>query len=237
MSAVDAPAASYAVPAISVLPDGLPEIGVAGHVRLAFTAHGGMTMELATRIVDVQVASPRPGVRGIAEVTVPDLSFLPLRVERDREHTLVWGDPQGQMEVPVMLGATNIEGTWLLEVSGPALLVQRRRFYRLDLQGAAWISRRGTHGPLGAPVDGQVVDVSEGGVQIACPVDVDFGLLSPVHIAVDVPGATFSADGVVVRRETLGSAVTLSVRFDDPEAHGDEVRKAIFAEQLRRRRS
>lgn len=102
--------------------------------------------------------------------------------------------------------------------------------------------------PLAAPVEllwdgpdepchlaGVLVDISEGGLLAAVRGEPpEAGTAVEVRLVLD--GRELSAAAVVVRRATLASGrPAVAVAFDDPDEHGDRIRRVVF--ELERRRA
>lgn len=167
-------------------------------------------------------------------ITAVDLSFLPAPLDTTVEHALIWGTQGGQMEMPVLV--PDVEGErWALQVTGPPRRVQRRQFVRVEVKLATTIAMFSSGQPQ--QWEGTIVDLGEGGVR--CVVDAEPpppGSRIAIIFSAD-DSSVLECAGVVVRHLTAdpeGSGETaLAVRFDDPEEHGDAIRRMVFAEQLR----
>jgi PilZ domain len=216
---------------------GTPEPDTKVRLRIAVSHGGGPGEDIICELPSVVRVVHQPtsaGGRTVVTITAADLTFLPGPLDTTAEHALIWGTQGGQMEMPVLL--PDAAGTrWELEVTGPPRRVQRRQFVRVEVKLAATVAMFSGEQPQ--QWDGTIVDLGEGGVR--CLVEAE-----PPAAGSRI-SVTFSADdstvlecaGVVVRHlpvEPEGCGTTaLAVRFDDPEEHGDAIRRMVFAEQLR----
>ena len=86
---------------------------------------------------------------------------------------------------------------------------------------------------------GTILNLSEGGVR--CFVGPDLpGAGNRVIFTFAGKNGPLEFSGVVVRHVPAGhkgSGLALAIRFDDPDLHGDAIRRLVFAEQLRVRQS
>jgi hypothetical protein len=196
-----------------------------------------------------------PQFRGDSEPPAPGTPCL-----------ILWTTDRGLVELPTAFAAKEDGGNgvrlWRLRVDGPAIRIERRRFFRVMLtmpmhveiprSASHYIERvrvgvGGEEPEVAGKVKGDVlalpghtVDISEGGVRCMLPAPA----LPPgadVHIA-------FSAEGVDLRMRSLvirstpgrGEAEDLcetSLQFTEPGTYADVMRKVVYAEQLRQRRS
>jgi hypothetical protein len=196
-----------------------------------------------------------PQFRGDSDPPAPDTPCL-----------VLWTTDRGLVELPAAYVATEDGGngirTWRLRVDGPAIRIERRRFFRVVLtmpmhveiprSASHYIERvrvgvGGEAPEVAGKVQGDVlalpghtVDISEGGMRALLPTPA----LPPgadVHI-------TFTAVGVNLRMRSLvirstpghGDAEDLcetSLQFTEPGTYADVMRKVVYAEQLRQRRS
>jgi hypothetical protein len=153
---------------------------------------------------------------------------------------------------------------WRVRVIGPAVRVQRRHFVRVAFSGSILIYPRIEETddlgptipaprmpglPLPSPDDGSqvaqgtTVDISEGGLR--CVVDSEFEAEAPVVVSFAYAGEDFRLDARVVRAWVHTEKPSYrgeprwetAIRFSNPDLAGDGLRKGIFAEQLRQRRS
>lgn len=216
------------------------------------TAAGGeIVVEAPSRVEEIdERLSERSRPRLI--VTAPEVPFVPSAEDLAAEHVLVWLVPDGQMEVPVRIQDVE-QPLWPLIVTGPARKVQRRQYVRVPLSLPGDLTAVDPD-PDGGPGRWAVtlLDVSEGGVRCLVP-----GVPPPegawITIRFESPDAgALSCRGVVVQhlptRVDAPAAppdpgdgtpddgpTTVAIRFDDPEEHGNAIRRLVFAEQLRQR--
>jgi hypothetical protein len=168
-------------------------------------------------------------------VGAPDLSFVPVLPDFTVEQSLLWTGPASQMELPVLIGDPD-QQTWRLLAVGSAKKVQRRQFVRVPMNLPTRITLRLPTGATTLPAT--ILDLSEGGMR--CMV-----VFSPppegtrVGVVLTNEDSTIECIGAVVRHLPLGEEgagpIALAIRFDDPEVHGDVIRRLVFAEQLRGR--
>jgi hypothetical protein len=149
-----------------------------------------------------------------------------------------WLAPTGVFELPTAFDGQGQVGpavrAWRLIVTGPTCRAQRRRFVRIS-----WVSPvRVRTGERAA--SGNTVDLGEGGVRcLLPPPPLDTG--ATVEIRLDCPFGPLTMDGSVLRAQpratAAGSLAETVIAFADPDLHGDTVRRLVFEQQLRARRS
>ncbi len=174
-----------------------------------------------------------------------------------------WPTPVGLYELPTAFEGRERVGpavrAWRLRVTGPALRVQRRRYVRvawtgpvtIELPGAVSAPAPGSPPSLDPDVPepgdvgdrrlaGAMVDLSEGGLRCLLPRPV----LPPgtdITVALAVAGRLVRASGQVVwSRPTttpVGGFAETGIAFDDPDEHGDLLRRAVFSAQVQARRA
>jgi len=165
--------------------------------------------------------------------------------------TLTWSDGHAVYELLTMFDSALPGGpdtslrTWRLEATGETVRLQRREFFRCECSlpvTVAGLDRAGAR----ATATGFTLDLSEGGLRCV----LKGPTLKPgggAQVGVELtPGTVLTLDGEVLRATPRpASALSGSVEprpvetvieFKDAERHGDTVRRAIFAEQLRQRR-
>jgi hypothetical protein len=219
----------------------LPSINTLVRVAVGHSedpADGLRACDVPSRVEDVQVVpgAPADGPRRVLVATP--------RFPGDSEEpgagtacTLTWTLPDGVVELPVAYDSStvwNAEPTvlrlWWLAVTGEPVRIQRREYFRC---------------PIALPVTlvpgltGRTTDLGEGGLRCLLVGDpLEAG--ASVESRLELPGgSTLTVAGTVLRSDQALRApdhADTVVRFDDPEAAGDEVRRVIFAEQLRLRR-
>ncbi len=191
----------------------------AAHV-VAPLVGAGVVPRLRRRVL---VATPR--FRGDVEEPAPGTAC-----------TLTWTTAQGVVELPVAFDLATARTSdpavlrhWWLVVTGEAVRVQRRDWFRCPVALPVTL----------AGLTGRTTDLGEGGLRCllagpppgaGTPVDVWLGLDDAG--SVDVPGSVVRANQAARAPDHADTIV----RFDDPDATGDAIRRVLFAEQLRLRR-
>lgn len=94
----------------------------------------------------------------------------------------------------------------------------------------------------GGTLHGTTLDLSEGGIRCLLPPP-PLRIGQPVRAQLEVAGERLVLDGTVVRAEVRGPApgaerqCEIGIAFTEPDEHGDLLRRVVFGEQLRSRRS
>ncbi len=220
----------------------LPEINSLLRVavgRSADPVDGLRASDVPSRVEDVEsvlpgrhrvlVATPRFA----GDVETPDVGTA---------CTLTWTARTGIVELPAafdsrVVGVTATAGDgpavlrlWWLVVTGDAVPVQRRDYFRCPLALPVTLT---------TGVSGRTTDVGEGGLRcltVGAPLDAGRLVEPVVGLADSTP---LRLPGVVLRSNQAARApdhADTVVRFEDPESQGDAVRRLLFAEQLRLRR-
>ena len=159
----------------------------------------------------------------------------------DTEVEITWATGRGIGVLPTRIVEERREGAlrlWSLAITGAARAEQRRRFVRVSAGGP--VTLRLDDDPEGAQtVTAGLVEVSEAALRCAVGV-ADGERLDPGGVAVT---ASFRfGDGhftiparVESRRPSAHPAdvVELVVRFDEPVAEADALRKEVFGQQIR----
>ncbi len=164
---------------------------------------------------------------------------------------LVWATQRGVIELPTAyLDAHTLDQglrVWALEVTGDAVRIQRRSFVRVPISvSVTVVAPAGAEdtAPIDVPVtlQGRTLDLSEGGVRCLLPTDIPADL--PVNVVFAVDGEEFRLQARVVRSAPARSPRTgdpltheTAIRFVDHASRADDLRRVVFAEQLRLRRS
>jgi hypothetical protein len=194
-----------------------------------------------SRVEDVTVA-PGPSRRSptsrILHVATPRYRG---DVEEPRIGTwcqVSWLTPIGIFELDAVYDGRDMVGpavkAWRLITSGRTRRVQRRRFVRVPWTAPILIRVDGTTFP------GQCTDLGEGGVRCLLP-------LPQLEVDTEVEALFSGEEGQLVlpakilRSEEVtmgnGKKAQLVLVFADPDQVGDQVRRLVFAEQLRLRRA
>lgn len=199
----------------------------------------GEIAELPSRVGDVEDLD---GVRRVV-VDRPDTSDLaePGTIPHEgQELTLLWVRPTGQMQMRVTAVAANrpYGPVWVLTPIGAPTREQRREFFRIPLTVPAVLTpvvdgERSEE----AAVRATLVEVSEGGAQISC----DAGLPEPgtlVELSFALEDKQVIADAEVLRHEVPPTGrPRAALRFLDPAAYGDHIRRVAFNVQRSRART
>jgi hypothetical protein len=196
-----------------------------------------------------------PQFRGDSEPPAPDTPCL-----------VLWTTDRGLVELPAAYVATEDGGngirTWRLVVDGPAIRIERRRYFRVELTMPMHVEiprsashyiervRVGVGGEMPEvtgkvqgdvlALPGHTVDISEGGVRCLLPPPA----LPPgadVHLSFTSEGTTLRMRSLVIRatpgRGDTEDLCETSLQFTEPGTYADVMRKVVYAEQLRLRRA
>lgn len=181
------------------------------------------------------------------------------------ECALQWVTPQGLWTLPCLFQAQEASShglrVWRVRVTGEPRKEERRRFVRVewsvpadllvrrDLEALSPAARqRAAEGEIagwlpGLPdhVDGEIVNVSEGGMRCysAQPV-LPAGL--PLVVSFSLEDQRFETEAHVIWSVFCEGAfpersVESALAFDDPTRHGETLRPLMFAAQMRARRA
>jgi len=218
-------------PPASAAANALPDVLTPVLLRLEFP-HGA-SVELDSRVSDVETV----GGADIIVVARPDLSALAdagTYPREDEELTLAWALPACQMQVPVTAVAERrpYGPVWVLTALGAPRRVQRREFFRIPTTLPAMLAPVVEGEPPEEPdIPATIVELSEGGALICC----ETGIPEPgalVKLSFILQGKTITADAKVVRHDLPPkSPPRAALRFLDPSAHGDHIRRVAFAVQ------
>ena len=216
---------------------GFPE--VLAPVTLRLRLADGVFAELPSRVGDVE------DVDGVRHVVVdrPDTSGLaePGRMPHEGEElTLLWVRPTGQMQLRVAAVAANrpYGPVWVLTPIGAPTREQRREFFRIPLTVPAVLTPV-VDGARSAEtaVRATLVEVSEGGALICC----EAGLPEPgtlVELSFSLEDKRVIADAEVLRHVVPPTGrPRAALRFLDPAAYGDHIRRVAFSVQRARART
>ena len=238
----------------------LPEL--LAPVMLQLDRPDAPSAEVPSRVCDVEAAD---GVRRIV-VDRPDLSGLEgaSSSHRGEELTLLWVRPSGLMQVraAAVAGSRPYGPVWVLTPMGAPTREQRREYFRVALDlpalltpiadeaiseatpeatpeaGAEAGADSGEEaGDVPTPVAATLVELGEGGAVVSC----DAGLPAPGTVLElsftlqDRPVAT--AAEVLRHMVQPAGRPRAALRFLDPEAHGDHIRRVAFELQRTRART
>ncbi|MDH2414872.1 PilZ domain-containing protein [Nocardioides sp. CER19] len=153
---------------------------------------------------------------------------------------LTWGSDGGSFSLPVELAETVRDGhvaLWVVTPKGEATRSQRRAHFRLDLDGDVALTVQDE------AFDGHLVDVSEAGLRVRLtPQDARaFRPGSPVTAAFEIRQERFGVAGRVLRswpsaRANGDDATDVVLVLELPEPQARDLRRAMMAEQVQRRR-
>ena len=161
-------------------------------------------------------------------------------VEGPREGSVVsihWASKRGVCSVAALyLGQERTASgmrIWRVRPAGAVELVQRRRYARVEVNGALSV--------VNPEVDtvrvGWMLDLGEGGVRCRVAPGA-FKPDEPVECRLNVDGDVIVVHGTILRAEKpISGYEELVVTFPDDHPASDMVRKHVFAEQLRVRRA
>jgi hypothetical protein len=161
---------------------------------------------------------------------------------------LTWSRPNGIEVVPVRLAETRREGVvglWTLDVVGAGWREQRRAFVRAPVVGKVKMSWQAIRPdeteatPLEA--NAQLSDVSEAGLRCQLPARPLPGLEQgegKVTVDFEVGDNPFRLSGSVLHirpHAKLTAVLEVVVLFAHPGRQGDQLRKLVYAQQMRER--
>lgn len=215
---------------LSVVPDDHPEVLASVALRLGLTDTA--SAEVPTRVTDLEDVD---GVRRVV-VNRPDLSGLVgagTFPHPGQELALLWSRSSGRLRRPVTATAESRHygPVWVLTPTGPPVREQRRQFFRVPLTLPAVLTRDG------ATARATLVEISEGGAVLCSnewlpPVGTVLGL------TFDLDDTTVAVEAEVLRHKDLPTGrPSAAVRFLDPTAYGDRIRRYAFALQRSQARS
>lgn len=152
-----------------------------------------------------------------------------------------WSDPAGIVEVDTELLDSQLPGRlgcWLVRELGPYRIQQRRQFVRVPVPGLAQLSLLDTES--GTPLTARLVTLSEAAVRCALPAEQAAGISLDDRVSVEftVGGKEFELAASVLKLEPARSedrTLELVLLFEPDEAVAGELRRLVFAEQLRLR--
>lgn len=158
-------------------------------------------------------------------------------------HCDVWWSADGGMQVvPVEVVENRTEGSvrlWVTRATGPVRREQRRNYVRVPMGTPMTLTHKG-----GELKKALLVDVSEAGLRVRVPVE-EAEQLKPdqgVKVGFSVDGTGFMLEGRVLRfipqepeHEDEEKKVNVVVVFTIPDRTASELRRAVFAEQIRQR--
>ena len=212
----------------SVLP------GVLVSVTLRLGLPDGTSAEVSSRVNDFddtdgvrRVVVARPDLTGLAEPGTFPHEF--------RDPALRWSAPTGQMSVPVSVapGLRPYGPVWILTPVGAPTREQRRQFFRVPLTLPATL----VPAPGAPALRATLVEISEGGAQV-CTTAALPTVGAVVELTFTLDDTEVTAEAEVLRHVALPTGrPSAAVRFVDPTAYGDRIRRYAFAVQRSRART
>jgi len=227
--------------------DGFPDI--LAPVTLRLDLHDDATAQVSSVVFDFEDVD---GTQGVV-VGRPDLSGVPdagTFPRRGEALTLMWSRPSGQMQwgVVATAGRRSYGAVWVLTPMGAAVREQRRQYFRIPVTLPAMLApavdaadekndAQNDEPDEGAAVRATVVEISEGGAMICCDTGLpEVGSFVEVSFTLNDKPVTTTAE--VLRHKSLPSGrPSAAVRFLDPAAYGDDIRRYAFDVQRARARS
>ncbi len=155
-----------------------------------------------------------------------------------------WSDPAGVIEADTELLDSQLPGRlgcWLVRELGPYRVQQRRQFVRVPVPGLARITVLDAQsGQPRAPLTARLVTLSEAAVRCALPAEqaVGIGPNDPVSVKFAVSGNEFELAASVLKLQPArheDRVLELVLLFELDESTAAELRRLVFAEQLRQR--
>jgi hypothetical protein len=225
-----------------------------------------LVANVPSRIEDVEPADPQAkGGRTQLFVAVPHYAGDVDVPRPGTACTVTWVSPGGLYDLPTGFVERVVVGpvvrAWRVEVTGPAVRAQRRRYVRVPwtkpvvvevlpvvrLPHTNPVDAEEAGDPGSEPaeretVHGNTLDLSEGGIRCTLPPP-PLRDGQPVRVQLDVEGNSLVLDGTVVRVKVTTAKpggrphCETGIAFTEPDEYGDLLRKVIFSEQLRSRRS
>jgi hypothetical protein len=214
---------------------GLP--AVLAPVTLRLRLPTGASAEAPTRVCDVEdvdglhrIVVARPDLSGRAEAgTLP---------HEGEALALLWSRPTGRMrlQVAAAVGSRPYGPVWVLTPLGAPTQEQRRQYFRVPLTLPALLTPVGDESADDAGVRATLVELSEGGAVISCAGGLpEVGTF--VELSFTLDGTSVTAEAEVLRQETPANGRPIAaLRFLDPAAYGDDIRRYAFAAQRTRAR-
>lgn len=192
--------------------------------------------DFASRIEDIG-----PGLLALARpLTLP----FEHEFEIGRLLFVSWPDPDGLTTATGKLVGTRQRGRlglWVIQQVGGLRRSQRRRFVRVPALGPIELLATDEPGLPFPHLAGHLLDVSEAGLRCALR-EVDARQLAPsmeLTVSFSLDSKRFTVPAAVHRSEPArrdDDSVELVLTFDIAEAEAADLRRRVFAEQLRQRR-
>jgi hypothetical protein len=170
-----------------------------------------------------------------------------------------WTGERGLFVLPTTLTQQKREGVvnlWVVQASGQGWVEQRRAYVRAEVSGPVMLRVLVLEAEAGEPADaaadvlpeappievrGQLVDLSEAALRCVVPQESPLGdsdVGTPLHARFGVDGTEFALPGLLQRaapnalRPELREVVVL---FDQPVPQATELRRMVYARQLKER--
>jgi hypothetical protein len=147
--------------------------------------------------------------------------------------TVRWKGARGPMELATTLVARELRSLswWRLRPDGPVVITQRRHHARMGALIPLTLCTEA------GPLDGHLVDLSEGGLRSVCREPAWLVLGDRVTAHFDVAGHDLAVAGEIVRVDVHDERLFAGCRFlDVAPRQADLIRKFVFERQTRERR-
>jgi hypothetical protein len=127
------------------------------------------------------------------------------------------------------------ERSWIISVETAPVRLQRRHYVRVPMSGSAEIIVRGKR-----HIDAELADISEGGVRCTVPSRTLISLGESVEVRFGLDSGPLKISCLIMRLAAGRSdeELDLGLQFISPSSYdADRIRKQVFTEQVRQRRS
>jgi len=158
------------------------------------------------------------------------------RLDLGAELLVSWAATNGIAVLPVRLIAAHTDtavATWSLSATRDGWIEQRRRYVRVPASGPLELRLLGD-GQTVEALSGTLVDMSEGALRcMVSDVQADTLETDLVRVGFRFGDQAFDIPGRIVFRRSGTQPTQLVVLFDEPVREADQLRRQIFAQQLR----
>jgi hypothetical protein len=200
-------------------------------VALRLGLRDGASAEVPSRVSDIEEQDGALRIV-VARPDVSDLVGAGTYPHPGEEIGLLWTHPAGQMLLPVTAEAASrpFGPVWVLTPRGAAVREQRRQYFRVPLSLPARLSHDDSVDRV------TIVDISEGGAQVTCEALPEVG--TEVLLGFSLHDTIISLEAEVLRHSELPNGrPAAALRFLDPRAYGDHIRRFAFEVQRARART